>query len=176
MNGAVDQEVFRSVMARFATGVTVVTADADGEPLGFTCQSFVSLSLEPPLVALAPAKASTSWPRMVRAGSFCVNVLAEHQVDVCERFSRSGRDKFSGVAWRPAPGTGLPVLEGTVAWVACQLELVHDAGDHELVIGRVLDLGTGLGAPLVFYDRRFGTFVQRGPGRAPAGALDRDGA
>ncbi|MDA8057855.1 MAG: flavin reductase [Actinomycetota bacterium] len=53
---------------------------------------------------------------------------------------------------------------------------MHDAGDHELVIGRVLDLGTGLGAPLVFYDRRFGTFVPRGPGRAPAGALDRDGA
>ena len=176
MNGAVDQEVFRSVMARFATGVTVVTAHVDGEPVGFTCQSFVSLSLEPPLVALAPAKTSTSWPRMVRAGSFCVNVLAEHQVDVCERFSRSGRDKFSGVAWRPAPGTGLPVLEGSVAWVACQLVVVHDAGDHELVIGRVLDLGTGQGAPLVFYDRRFGTFVQRGPGRAPAGALDRDGA
>ncbi len=175
MNEAVDQAAFRSVMGRFATGVTVVTADEDGEPVGFTCQSFVSLSLEPPFVALAPARTSTSWPRIARAGSFCVNVLAEHQRDLCERFARSGGDKFAGVAWRPAPTGGAPVLEGSVAWVACALELVHDAGDHELVIGRVLDLGTGHGAPLVFYDRRFGTFVERGPARAPEGVLDTDG-
>ena len=175
MSGDVDQAVFRSVMARFATGVTVVTADEDGEPVGFTCQSFVSLSLEPPFVALAPAKSSTSWPRIARAGSFCVNVLAEHQRAVCERFARSGGDKFSGVAWRPASVGGAPVLEGSLAWVACGLGLVHDAGDHELVIGRVLDLGTGHGAPLVFYDRHFGTFAERGQGWAPTGAFDTDG-
>jgi 3-hydroxy-9,10-secoandrosta-1,3,5(10)-triene-9,17-dione monooxygenase reductase component len=175
VSGNVDQAAFRLVLARFATGVTVVTADEDGEPVGFTCQSFVSLSLEPPLVALAPAKTSTSWPRIARAGSFCVNVLAEHQRDLCERFARPGGDKFVGVAWRPAPVGGAPVLEGSIAWVACELELVHDAGDHELVIGRVRDLGTGHGAPLVFYDRHFGTFVERGQFRAPAGALDTDG-
>lgn len=155
----VDVEEFKLAMGCFATGVAVVTA-LDGEtPVGFTCQSVVSLSLEPAFVALAPAKSSTSWPRIARAGSFCVNVLAEDQVELGRAFSRSGGDKFRGVSWSPSStGTGAPVLDGALAWVDCHLELAHDAGDHEIVIGRVVTLGLGPGAtgsdgggPLVYY-------------------------
>lgn len=141
-------------MGRFATGVTVVTAIEDGVPAGFTCQSFVSLSIDPPLVALAPSKSSTSWPRMVSAGAFCVNVLAEDQAAIGRAFAVSGGDKFAGVRWRPGT-TGAPLIEGALAFVECQLELVHDAGDHELVVGRVLELGASDAPPLLFYRSRF---------------------
>lgn len=149
-------EAFKDALGSFATGVTVVTALDAGGPVGFTCQSVVSLSLDPPFVALAPAKSSTSWPRIASAGSFCVNVLAEDQEEVGRRFAVSGGDKFGGIAWRPA-GSGAPLLDGVLAFVDCELELVHDAGDHEIVIGRVLDLGVAPPAaaagagPLLFY-------------------------
>jgi flavin reductase (DIM6/NTAB) family NADH-FMN oxidoreductase RutF len=145
----------KSVMGRFATGVTIVTAIDGVEPVGFTCQSFVSLSLEPSLVALAPAKSSTSWPRISRAGTFCVNVLADTQRDTCRAFAFSGADKFSGVAWTPASG-GAPIIDGSIAWVECALELVHDAGDHEIVIGRVRAFGQNEGSPLLYYRGEFG--------------------
>ena len=132
-------------MGRFTTGVTIVSGIDDGEPVGFTCQSFVSLSIDPPFVAVAPARTSTSWPRIARSGSFCVNVLGDDQEDLCRGFAVSGGPKFDGVDWQPAPGTGSPVIEGSLAWVDCRVELVHDAGDHELIIGRVLDLGVGAG-------------------------------
>lgn len=146
-------------MGRFATGVTVVTALEEGSPVGFTCQSFVSLSLDPPLVALAPAKSSTSWPRIARAGSFCVNVLADDQAALCRTFAVSGADKFDGVAWHPAAVGGAPVIAGSLAWVDCRVELIHDAGDHELVVGRVIDLGVGQGSPLLFYRSSLATLV-----------------
>ena len=148
---------FKDAMSRFATGVTIVSGMDDGEPVGFTCQSFVSLSLDPPYVAVAPARSSTSWPRIARSGSFCVNVLSEDQEDLCMGFATSGGPKFDGVAWHPAPGTGAPVIEGCLAWVDCQVALVHDAGDHELILGHVLDLGVGEGSPLLFVRGRFAT-------------------
>ncbi len=147
-------------MSRFTTGVTIVTGIGGGAPVGFTCQSFVSLSLEPPFVAVAPARSSTSWPRIARAGTFCVNVLADTQEELCRGFAVSGGDKFDGVAWYPAPGSGAPVLEGSLAWVECRMELAHDAGDHELIIGSVLDLGTGDGEPLLFFRREFATVAR----------------
>lgn len=160
-----DTDVFKEAMGRFATGVTVVTALEDGVPVGFTCQSFVSLSLDPPLVALAPAKSSTSWPRIARAGTFCVNILADDQAGICRSMAVSGGDKFAGVAWHVAARGGAPVIEGSLAWVDCRLELIHDAGDHELVIGRVLDLGLGSGEPLLFYKSSFGALTASGPDR-----------
>jgi flavin reductase (DIM6/NTAB) family NADH-FMN oxidoreductase RutF len=153
-----DQARFREVLGHFATGVTVVTAMEDGEPVGFTCQSFTSLSMDPPMVALAPAKSSTSWPRIARAGAFCVNILSDRQEAVCRTFAVSGGDKFSGIAWHVGP-SGTPVLEGSLAWVACKLEMVHDAGDHELVIGRVTALDVEDGRPLLFYRAGFGSFT-----------------
>jgi 3-hydroxy-9,10-secoandrosta-1,3,5(10)-triene-9,17-dione monooxygenase reductase component len=153
----VDEARFREVLGHFATGVTVVTAMEDGAPVGFTCQAFTSLSLDPPMVALAPAKSSTSWPRIAAAGAFCVNILADSQEALCRTFAVSGGDKFAGVTWHVGPG-GTPVLEGSLAWVECDLDAIHDAGDHELVVGRVRQLGVGQGSPLIFYRAGFGSF------------------
>lgn len=158
----IDPGRFKEAMSRFATGVTVVAGSEDGHPVGFTCQAFVSLSIEPPYVAVAPARSSTTWPRIARAGTFCVNVLADHQEELGRRFAVSGGDKFAGVEWDPAPITGSPVIRRSLAWVDCEVELVHDAGDHELIMGKVLDLGTGEGSPLLFFRSGFAT-VSLGP-------------
>jgi len=155
-----DDESFKDAMSRFATGVTIVSGIDDGEPVGFTCQSFISLSLDPPFVALAPARTSTSWPRIARAGSFCVNVLGDQQAELSRGFAKSGGPKFSGIDWYPAPVTGSPLIEESLAWVDCRVELVHDAGDHELIIGRVLDLGTSEGSPLVFFRGKLSTVAR----------------
>ncbi len=158
-----DTAAFKEAMGRFVTGVTVVTALEEGVPVGFTCQSFVSLSLDPPLVGLAPARSSTSWPRIARAGTFCVNILSEQQSDVCRAFAVSGGDKFAGIAWRGADRGGAPIIDRSLAWVHCEVELIHDAGDHELVIGRVLELGLGEGTPLLYYRSAFGGLAPAGP-------------
>jgi 3-hydroxy-9,10-secoandrosta-1,3,5(10)-triene-9,17-dione monooxygenase reductase component len=155
---AIDQARFREALGHFASGVTVVTAMEDGEPVGFTCQSFTSLSLDPPLVALAPAKSSTSWPRIAQAGAFAVNILSDRQEALCRDFAVSGGDKFDGVAWHLG-AAGTPILDGSLAWVECELGIIHDAGDHELVTGRVLGLGVGDGSPLLFYRGGFGRFA-----------------
>jgi flavin reductase (DIM6/NTAB) family NADH-FMN oxidoreductase RutF len=152
-----DEARFKEALGHFATGVTVVTAMEEGAPVGFTCQAFTSLSLDPPMVALAPAKSSTSWPRIAQAGSFCVNILESRQEALCRSFAVSGGDKFTGVGWHPG-STGSPVLEGALAWIDCRLGLIHDAGDHELVIGHVVELGVGEGVPLLFYRGGFGQF------------------
>ena len=146
---------FRDVLGRFATGVTVVTALEDGVPVGFTCQAFASLSLSPPMVALAPSKTSTSWPRMFEAGAFCVNILTDEQQAVSEAFGVRRENKFEGIAWHVG-AAGTPVIDGSLAWVECELVAVHDAGDHELVTGLVLELGVGEGNPLIFYRSGYG--------------------
>lgn len=153
-----DQARFREVLGHFATGVTIVTALEDGEPVGFTCQSFAALSLDPPMVILAPSRSSTSWPRIREAGAFCVNVLEEHQEALSRTFAVSGGDKFDGVGWKPGL-TGAPVLEGSLAMVECRLGEIFDGGDHELVTGLVVAMDIGNGGPLLFYRSGFGRFV-----------------
>jgi 3-hydroxy-9,10-secoandrosta-1,3,5(10)-triene-9,17-dione monooxygenase reductase component len=153
-----DQARFREVLGHFATGITIVTALEDGVPVGFSCQSFAALSLDPPMVVLAPARTSTSWPRIRAAGAFCVNILGEHQEAVCRAFAISGGDKFSGVGWRPGL-TGAPVIDGSLAVVECQLGDIFDGGDHEIVTGLVVSLEVGEGGPLIFYRGGFGRFV-----------------
>ena len=152
-----DQARFREVLGHFATGVTIVTANEEGVPVGFSCQSFSALSLDPPMVILAPAKSSTSWPRIARAGSFCVNILGEHQEAVCRAFAVSGGDKFDGVEWTPGV-TGSPLIDGSLATVECTLGAIYEGGDHELVTGHVVDMEIGKGSPLIFYRSGFGRF------------------
>ena len=136
----VDPQLMRDVLGHFASGVTVVTAlTADG-PAGFTCQSFSSLSLEPPLVAFAPARTSQTWPALRAIGRFCVNVLAEGQDAVSQNFAQSGGDKFAAVRWSPS-AHGSPVLNDVVAWIDGELWAEYDGGDHSIVVARVLDLG-----------------------------------
>jgi 3-hydroxy-9,10-secoandrosta-1,3,5(10)-triene-9,17-dione monooxygenase reductase component len=153
-----DQARFREVLGHFATGITIVTALEEGQPVGFSCQSFAALSLDPPMVVLAPARSSTSWPRIRAAGAFCVNILGEHQEAVCRAFAISGGNKFSGVGWRPGL-TGAPVIDGSLAVVECQLGQIFDGGDHEIVTGLVVALEVGEGGPLLFYRGGFGRFV-----------------
>ena len=168
-----DVALFKDAMSRFTSGVTIVSGMEDGMPVGFSCQSFISLSIDPPFVAVAPARTSTSWPRIARAANFCVNVLGDHQEDLCRGFAVSGGNKFEGVDWHPAPSTGAPVIEGSLAWVDCHLELAHDAGDHELIIGKVLDLGTNDGSPLLFYRSRFATLARHSGDGDPSTSSDR---
>ena len=152
-----DQARFREVLGHFATGITIVTATDEGQPVGFSCQSFAALSLDPPMVILAPAKSSTSWPRIARAGSFCVNILGEHQEAVCRAFAVSGGNKFDGVDWTPGV-TGSPLIDGSLATVECTLGAIYEGGDHELVTGHVVDMEIGKGSPLIFYRSGFGRF------------------
>jgi 3-hydroxy-9,10-secoandrosta-1,3,5(10)-triene-9,17-dione monooxygenase reductase component len=152
----VDPEVMREVLGHFASGVTVVTAVTADGPTGFTCQSFSSLSLDPPLVAFAPARTSQTWPRLRAIGRFCVNVLAEGQDDVSQNFARSGADKFAGVRWSPS-AHGSPVLDGVVAWIDGELWAEYDGGDHSIVVARVLDLGAHPDRrPLLFHRGTYG--------------------
>jgi flavin reductase (DIM6/NTAB) family NADH-FMN oxidoreductase RutF len=153
----VDQGRFRAVLGHFASGVVLVSGIDDGVPAGLTCQSFFSLSLDPPLVAIAPGKTSTSWPKIARTGIFCVNILSTEQEAVAWTFSQSGADKFAGVGWSPT-GNGVPRLHGSLAWVDCRIEETHETGDHFLVVARVEDLEMGEGQPLLFYRGGFGGF------------------
>src|SRR6476619_3878226 len=96
-----DTARYRQVLGHFPTGVVVVTAVDDGEPVGLAIGSFSSVSLDPPLVGFFPDRSSTSWPRIEKAGSFAVNILGEHQEDICRTFASKGGDKFAGIGWKP---------------------------------------------------------------------------
>ena len=159
--GTVDPRTMRDVLGHFASGVTVVTAQEEHGPIGFTCQSFSSLSLDPPLVAIAPARASRTWPRLRELGRFCVNVLAEDQTALSAQFARSSADKFAGVSWRPSP-QGQPVLDDVVAWIDCELWAEYDGGDHTIAVARVLDLGAhSHRRPLLFHRGAYGLLETR---------------
>jgi 3-hydroxy-9,10-secoandrosta-1,3,5(10)-triene-9,17-dione monooxygenase reductase component len=146
----------RDVLGHFCSGVTVITARGPDGPVGFTCQSFASLSLDPPLVSFAPARTSSSWPKVRDARRFCVNVLADDQHEVSNAFARSGTDKFAGVPWRPSLH-GAPVLAGVVAWIDCELWAEYAGGDHTIVAASVIDLGAGPArTPLLFYRGAYG--------------------
>ncbi|MET8746570.1 flavin reductase family protein [Streptomyces sp. NPDC004728] len=158
----VDPGEFRRVLGHFASGVTIVTAhDPDDEegPAGFACQSFASLSLDPPLVTFMVARTSTTWPRIARAGAFCVNILGAGQGELCRSFAVRGADKFAGVAYEAAPATGSPLLDSVPAWIDCRIQAVHTGGDHLIVVGRVAAMGAVDGAdPLLFHRGKFGRF------------------
>ena len=146
---------FRQVLGHFATGVTVISGMDGAEPVGFACQAFAALSLDPPLVLFCPARSSSSWPRMAKTGLFCANMLSAEQRELARRFGLSAADKFAGVTWTPAPN-GAPVLTGVLTWAGCTVQTVHEAGDHFVVIARVTDLGDCVaGNPLLFYRGRF---------------------
>ncbi len=149
---------YRQVMGHFATGVTVVTATVGSEPAGLAVNSFCSVSLNPALVAICVSKLSTTWPKIRESGSFCVNVLADDQEDVCRVFATYGTDKFQGIGWKPA-ASGAPILNDVLAWVDCAVVAEHDGGDHAILIGEVRDLDViREGLPLVFYRGGYGRF------------------
>ena len=152
MSQAVDTPTMREVLGHFVSGIVVVTAVDDTGPVGFTCQSFASLSLDPPLITFSPSRTSASWPRIRAAGRFCVNVLAADHAHHSNAFARSGGDKYGGVTWSPAP-SGSPVIDEVSAWIDCELHAEHDGGDHTIVVGRVTDLGADPARPPLLYYR-----------------------
>lgn len=156
---AIDSHTFRSVLGHFPTGVAAITAvGADGAPVGMAVGSFTSVSLDPPLVAFLPDRGSTTFPRIRQAGSFCVNVLAGDQESVCRSFAAKGSDKYAGISWRPA-GSGAPMIDGAVAWIDCDIDTIHDAGDHFIVVGRVRELKAETDRrPLLFFQGGYGRF------------------
>ena len=153
---AFDSARFRQVLGHFPTGVCVVAGFHDDKPVGLAIGSFFSVSLAPPLVGFCAGKTSSTWPKLQAAGSFCINVLAEDQEDVSRVFASKEPDKFVGVGWDRSP-LGSPRLRGALAWIDCELDAVHQAGDHDIAVGAVLDLGVGHeGGPLVFFRGGYG--------------------
>jgi flavin reductase (DIM6/NTAB) family NADH-FMN oxidoreductase RutF len=163
---SIDPLKYRLVLGHFPTGVTVVTAMVDGEPVGFTIGSFTSVSLDPPLVGFLPMTTSERWLRMASADMFCVNVLGIDHGDLCWRFAKSSiEDPFEGVSWTPSLITGSPILDGAIAWMDCTTAEVVDAGDHFFVMGLVVDMDhadpESQPAPLLFFRGQLGGFVEQ---------------
>jgi 3-hydroxy-9,10-secoandrosta-1,3,5(10)-triene-9,17-dione monooxygenase reductase component len=149
----IDPRTFRNVLGQFCTGITVITTIHEDAPVGFACQSFAALSLEPPLVLFCPTKLSRSWKAIEASGRFCVNVLHENQKDVSARFGSREPDKFKEIDWSPSK-LGSPVIDGTLAHIDCTVHSVHDGGDHLVVFGAVhslSDVPKKKPRPLLFY-------------------------
>ncbi|WP_320068820.1 flavin reductase family protein [Micromonospora sp. RTGN7] len=158
---ATDPTEFRRVLGHFATGVTTVTAvDPTSQlPVGLTVNSFVSVSLHPPLVSFCVSNGSGSWPAIRSAERLCINILGVGQQGICHRMAAAVEDRFRGLDWQLSPG-GAPVLDGVVAWIEGSVEAEHEAGDHMIVVVRVHHLHGGVdGRPLVFHRGRYGGFV-----------------
>ena len=147
----IDAPLFRSVLGRFATGVTIITAlDGSGQPHGMTVSAFSSLSLEPPLVLICIDNVATMSPLMATTGHFVVNVLTSEQEELSRRFSGQLDDRFAGVGYTDAP-SGAPILDGVLAWLDCRVLTRHPAGDHVIVIGEVEHAEAFEGQPLLYY-------------------------
>ena len=145
---------YRSVLGRYATGVAVVTAMTPAGPVGLTINSFASLSLDPPLVLWSPAKDSARHGAFVGAQHYTIHILSADQQALALEFARPDI-AFADVAHGHSP-EGAPVLDGVRGRLDCETYTLHDAGDHTLIIGRVLRAGTGSGDPLIFCDGAFG--------------------
>lgn len=160
MSEHIDPQHFRHVLGHFPTGVVAVTScDDTGAPVGMTVGSFTSVSLSPPLVAFLPGKQSRTSAKILQNGQFCINVLGAHQESASRAFATGGDRKFDGLDWTPSP-SGLPRLDSAVAWIECTVDAVHDAGDHDIVIGRVTSLdAAGPPLPLLFYQGGYGRFA-----------------
>ncbi len=144
----IDPRKLRNAFGCYPTGVTVVTTrEADGTPRGFTANSFTSVSLDPPLVLVCIASSAASRPVFAEAEHFAVNVLGDSQRTVSARFASPSPDKFSGIDWQPGRH-GAPIVVGVLAWFECARHDTVAAGDHELLIGRVVDFHAGEGNPL----------------------------
>ena len=150
---AVDPRAFRDTVAHYAAGITVIATVDGEEPVGFTCQSFYSVSLDPPLISFSVMQGSTSYPRIRETGRFAVNVLARSQQDLSDQFARSGTDKWAGVSWTRTPLHN-PAIDGCLMWLDCTVEDEYTAGDHLMVVGRVAGtkpMEASGGEPLVYF-------------------------
>lgn len=140
MTATFDSKQFRSVLGNLPTGVVIVSGvDVSGQPQGVTIGSFVSISLDPPLVGFFQGLTSKTWPAIAASGSFCANVLAHDQGELCWRFAKEAEGRFDGVDWSPAT-SGSPKIAGSLAHIDCSIESSSQVGDHLFIVGRVQNL------------------------------------
>lgn len=141
----------RDAFGSFMTGVTVVTTcKDDGTPLGFTANSFASVSLDPALLLVSIAKTSSNYNNFANASHFAINILAEEQKDISNTFARPSDDRFANLAWTKSASHN-PVIDQVSAWFDCTTYQVVDAGDHAILIGKVEDFGSAGFAGLGYY-------------------------
>ncbi|EBA08292.1 flavin reductase family protein [Sagittula stellata] len=145
-----DPRAFRAALGCFATGVTVITAQAEGQRVGVTANSFNSLSLTPPLILWSLLKTSSSYPVFEAASHFAVNILAHDQIELSNHFARRSDDKFAGIDVIEGQG-GCLMLPETCATIQCARENILDGGDHWILIGRVTGFETSDSAPLLYH-------------------------
>ena len=151
--------LFRRALGSFVTGVTIVTcADADGEPVGLTANSFNSVSLDPPMVLWSLALDSRSLEAFRQAGHWAVHILAADQQDISNRFARSSPDKFAGLDYEDGPG-GTPLLAGYAARFVCKAGFEYDGGDHAIFVGEVIDHDQRDAEPLVYHGGQYGQML-----------------
>jgi flavin reductase (DIM6/NTAB) family NADH-FMN oxidoreductase RutF len=148
---------FRKVLGRYPTGVVVLTTAHEGDLQGIAVNSFISVSLDPPLVAFCPARTSATWPLMREAKGIVINILGDAHEEISRRFASRGIDRFEGTGHRAAP-SGSPILDAAIGWLDCTLEAEHDGGDHTIAVLRVEALGESEGDSLVFMGGAYGRF------------------
>lgn len=144
----------RAALGMFATGVTIVTAESEGERIGATVSSFNSVSLDPPLVLFSIGRNAKAFPAWNSVKRFAVNVLGQSQRDLSSRFGRTQGDKWEGIQTRRGEASGAALLPGALAWFECETHSILDGGDHIIILGRVLTLtrhGGEAAQPLVFF-------------------------
>lgn len=149
-------DLLRSVFRQHAAGVAVITAQGPSGPVGFTATSLVSVSAEPPMLSFGIGTGASSWPAVSEAEHVGVHILGEHQLDLATTFARSGADRFGeGTRWYEGP-EGVPVLDGTLAWLVCRVAARVPAGDHRIVLAEaVVGDPAGVGRPLLYHQGRF---------------------
>src|SRR3954451_6771285 len=158
-NSPIDPSGFRIALGNYATGVTIITAAApDGKPYGLTCNSFASVSLNPPLVLWSLVVYSSSLTIFQNASHFTVNVLGVSQQALASKFAKSSDDKFTGVEWTPVLGNA-PVLAESVANFQCRSVNRYYGGDHVIFLGAVEAYAYNTGDPLLFARGTYGRFL-----------------
>jgi flavin reductase (DIM6/NTAB) family NADH-FMN oxidoreductase RutF len=147
----VDGAQFRRACGRFATGVTIASVlDAQGKPRGLTVSSFTSVSLNPPLILICLGHRVSAIDAFRASAHFGINVLAEDQRDLAERFTRKGQDRFDGLKWRRGK-SGVPILAGVLAAMECAVRQRITAGDHDIFVGEMVRARVARGAPLIHF-------------------------
>jgi flavin reductase (DIM6/NTAB) family NADH-FMN oxidoreductase RutF len=152
---AVDEAGFRSLMARFATGVTVITSTGTGGPAGMTANAVASLSLDPLLVMAGFDLRSRTLAAVRQSRRFAVNVLASDQEEVSRIFASKQPEPEKFTACTYLERAGVPVIDGALAWVCCRVSAVYPGGDHVIVVGEAVEMGGNGGEPLLFYGGRY---------------------
>jgi flavin reductase (DIM6/NTAB) family NADH-FMN oxidoreductase RutF len=142
---------FRRACGRFATGVTIASVlDAQGTPHGLTVSSFKSVSLDPPLILICLGRRVSAIDAFRASAHFGINVLAEDQRDLAERFARKGHDRFDGLKWRRGK-TGVPLLPGVLAAIECAVQQRLTAGDHDIFVAEMVVARVAGGEPLIHF-------------------------